>query len=59
LEKHGLNKIRSGNLLERLIVGRLQGKSTSGRKRIGLLSDLIGKKIMHASKEEHKIGISG
>jgi len=24
-----------------------------------MLSDLIGNKIMHISKEEHKIGISG
>jgi len=38
---------------------RIHGKSTRGRKRIGMLSDLIGKKITHTSKEEYKIRISG
>ena len=35
--------LRSGNLLQRVIEGRIQGKPTRGRKRIGMLSNLIGK----------------
>jgi len=34
---------RSGNLLQRVIERRIQGKPTRGRKRIGMLSGLIGK----------------
>jgi len=34
---------RSGNLLQRVIEGRTQGKRIRGRKRIGILSGLIGK----------------
>jgi len=37
--------LMSGNLLQRVIEGRIQGKPTRGRKRI-------------ATKEEHKIEIS-
>jgi len=35
--------LRSGNLLLRVIEGRIQGKPTRGRKIIGMLSGLIGK----------------
>jgi len=35
--------LRSGNLLQRVIEGRIQGKPTRGRKGIGMLSGLIGK----------------
>jgi len=35
--------LRSGNLLQRVIEGRIQGKPIRGRKRIGMLSGLIGK----------------
>jgi len=35
--------LRSGNLLQRVIEGRIQGKPSRGRKRIGMLSGLIGK----------------
>jgi len=35
--------LRSGNLLQRVIEGRIQGKPTRGRKRIGMLSGLMGK----------------
>jgi len=35
--------LRSGNLLQRVIEGRIQAKPTRGRKRIGMLSGLIGK----------------
>jgi len=43
--------LRSGNLLQRVLKGRIQGKPTRGRKRIGMLSGLIGKEAL---KEEHK-----
>jgi len=35
--------LRSENLLQRVIEGRIQGKPTRGRKGIGILSGLIGK----------------
>jgi len=35
--------LRSGNLLQRVIEGRIQGKPTRGRKRIGMLTGLTGK----------------
>jgi len=35
------NVLRSGNLLQRVIGGRIQGKPTRGRKIIGMLSGLI------------------
>ena len=35
--------LRSGNSLQRVIEGRMQGKPSRGRKRIGMLSDLIGR----------------
>jgi len=35
--------LRNGNLLQRVIEERIQGKPTRGRKRIGMLSELTGK----------------
>jgi len=42
--------LRSGNLLQRVIEGRIQGKPTRGRKRFGMLSEQIEKKITQALK---------
>jgi len=35
--------LRRGNFLQRVIEGRIQGKPTRGRKRIGMLTGLTGK----------------
>jgi len=39
----GRHVLRSKNFIHRIIEGRIQGKPTRGRKRIGMLSRLIGK----------------